>query len=202
MTNQASTELETLSDARLLRRLQEGELEALGVLYERYKQLVYRTALATTRDRRAAEDILQECFMRLYTYAETIDLERPLKPWLYRVTLNLVYDWSTQHHWSQPFTEILEWFAGLPAAFPAPDRRTEEKEVVHMVREVVAELPPLHRNVIVLFYLEHLSVEEISQILEIPQGTVKSRLYYARKRLREALTQRQRPVPEMIYEFT
>jgi RNA polymerase sigma-70 factor (ECF subfamily) len=189
-------------DRQLIFRLQQGEREALGLLYERYKDIVYRTALATTHDQRAAEDILQECFIRLYTYAESVDPERPLKPWLYRVTLNLVYDWSAKRRWTQPITELLEWVADLPAAFPAPDRRTEEQEIIHLVREVVAELPPPHRNVIVLFYLEHQSVEDISQILEVPPGTVKSRLYYARERLRETLTRRQRPVPEMTYEFT
>ena len=189
-------------DRRLILRLQNGDRKALGTLYERHKDLVYRTALATTHDRRAAEDILQECFMRLYTYAGSIDPERPLKPWLYRVTLNLVYDWSTDKHWTQPIADLLEWFTDLPATFPAPDRRTEEKEIIHLVREVMAELPTPHRNVVVLYYLERLPLEEISQILEVPEGTVKSRLFYARERLRVSLTRRQRPVPEMIYEFT
>lgn len=189
-------------DQRLILRLQRGDRQALGALYERYQDLVFRTALATTHDRRAAEDILQECFVRLYTYAGSIDPARPLKPWLYRVTLNLVYDWSAERRWTQPISDLLEWLAELPAAFPAPDRQAEEKESVRLVREVIAELPTPHRHVVVLYYLEHLSVEEISQILDVPDGTVKSRLYYARERLRAALTRRQRPVPEMVYEFT
>lgn len=195
-------ERDTYTDQQLIRRLQMGEHEALGTLYERYQDLVYRTALATTHDQRAAEDILQECFMRLHRYVDSIDPQRPLKPWLYRVTLNLVYDWSARRRWTQPIADLLEWFADLPAAFPTPDRRTEEKEIVRLVREVVAELPTPHRHVVVLYYLEHLSVEEISQVLEVPEGTVKSRLFYARERLRASLTRRQRPVPEMIYEFT
>jgi RNA polymerase sigma-70 factor, ECF subfamily len=195
-------EKDTYTDQHLIRRLQMGEHEALGTLYERYKNLVYRTALATTHDQRAAEDILQECFMRLHRYANSINPQRPLKPWLYRVTLNLVYDWSVERRWTQPITELLEWFADLPAAFPAPDRRTEEKEIIRLVREVVAELPTPHRNAVVLYYLERLSIEEISNILEVPEGTVKSRLFYARERLRASLTQRQHPVPQMIYEFT
>ncbi len=186
-----------------VRRLQSGDLEALGEIFEEYKNVVYRTALAVTRDVRAAEDILQECFMRLYTYASSVDPNRPLKPWLYRVTVNLAYDWSSNKAIiSQPLDEILEWFTGLPGAFPAPDRKAEEKETMRMVREVIDDLPAPHRAVIVLFYMENLSVEDISQILELPEGTVKSRLHYARERLRDTLEQRQRPVPEMIYEFT
>ena len=186
----------------LIERLQQGDLKALGKLFEEHKELVYRTALAITHDERAAEDILQECFVRLYTYAASVDSERPLKPWLYRVTVNLAYDWSSKKPVGQPLDEVLEWLSGLPGAFPAPDRKAEEKETMRMVREVVDGLPPLHRAVIVLFYMENLTVDEIAGVLDLPVGTVKSRLHYARERLRDILTQRQRPVPELAYEFT
>lgn len=192
---------EDLKEALLIQQLQHGDIAALGTLFERYKALVYRTALAITRDERAAEDILQECFVRLYTYAESVDPHRPLKPWLYRVTVNLSYDWSTKKP-LQALDDMLEWVSGLPGAFPPPDRKAEEKETLRMVREVVAQLPPLHRAVIVLFYMENLSLDEIANVLGLPVGTVKSRLYYARERLRAMLEQRQRPVPEMTYEFT
>jgi RNA polymerase sigma-70 factor (ECF subfamily) len=189
-------------DSYLVERLKDKDLDALGLLYERYKDMVYRTALATTRDKRAAEDILQECFVRLYTYADSIDPERPLKPWLYRVTLNLVYDWSSQRHWTQPISDLLDWFSGLQTSLPTPDRKAEENETVNLVHEVIEELPSSHRTVVVLYYLENLSLKEIGRILEIPEGTVKSRLHYARNRLKDRLTRRQRPVPEMVYEFT
>lgn len=188
-------------EAELVKRLQRGDLKALGILFQQHQQLVYRTALAVVRDERAAEDILQECFVRLFTYATSIDTARPLKPWLYRVTVNLAYDWSSKRV-AQPLDDILDWISNLAGAFPAPDHKAEEEETLKMVREVVAELPPLHRAVVVLFYMESLSIDEVAQVLDLPVGTVKSRLHYARGRLREMLTQRQRPVPEMAYEFT
>jgi RNA polymerase sigma-70 factor (ECF subfamily) len=90
----------------------------------------------------------------------------------------------------------------LPGVFPSPDRSAEKEETTRLVREVIDDLPAAHRVVVVLFYLEELPVDEIGQILEIPVGTVKSRLHYARQRLRESLIRRQRPVPELSYEFT
>jgi len=190
-------------DLLLIRKLQAGEMEALGTLFERYSTAVYRTALAITRDERAAEDILQECFLRMYTYAASIDPKRPLRPWLYRVTVNLAYDHvNAARRRVHPLDDVLEWLNTLTSAFPAPDRRVEETELLYLVRDVIAELPAAHRAVIVLFYLENLSIEEIATIMELPAGTVKSRLHYARERLREMLTQRQRPVPEVAYEFT
>ena len=199
--NEALEDVSDVEDVALVLRLQEGDLEALGGLYNRYRLLVYRTALAIIRDERAAEDILQECFVRLHTYAASIDANRPLRPWLYRVTVNLAYDW-TKRRVMRPLDDVLEWLSGLASAFPAPDRKAEEQETMRVVREAIAELSPLHRSVIVLFYMENLSIEEISQTLDLPVGTVKSRLHYARGRLRDQLVQRQRPVPEMTYEFT
>lgn len=190
------------AESRLIQRLQGKDIAALGELFEAFKDAVYRTALAITRDERAAEDILQECFVRLYTYAASVDAGRPLKPWLYRVTVNLSYDWFSKKSVTQPLDEILDWWAGLQNVFPAPDRRAEERELLMMVRDVVAELPASHQTAVVLFYLENLSLEEVAEVMDLPMGTVKSRLYYARKRLRDALVRRQRPVPEMAYEFT
>ena len=193
---------ERSEDSRLIIRLQTGDLAALGELFERYKGVVYRIALAMTRDERVAEDILQECFVRLYTYVDSVDAGRPLKPWLYRVTVNLSYDWSAKKHSIQPLDDVLEWLSGLQNAFPAPDDKVEERELMRAVREVIAELPAFHRAVIVLYYMENLTVAEVADVLQLPAGTVKSRLHYARERLRDALLLKQRPVPEMAYEFT
>jgi RNA polymerase sigma-70 factor (ECF subfamily) len=173
----------------------------LGQLFEEHRNLVYRTALGITHDERAAEDILQECFVRLHRYAGSVDPERPLKPWLYRVTVNLAYDWS-KHRAHQSLDDVLEWLSGIPAAFPGPDQRTEREETSRMIKDVISNLPPTHRAVVILFYVENLSVEEIAEVLDLPDGTVKSRLYYARVQLREALIRRQRIVPEVTYEFT
>lgn len=189
-------------ERNLIRELQDGNLEALGDLYEQHQALVYRTALAVTRDERAAEDILQECFVSLYRYARTVDPERPLKPWLYRVTVNLAYDWLSRTRWTRSVDDLLEWLSGVSSVFPAPERRAEDEETAKLVHEVIAGLSAPHRAVVVLFYLENQSVEEIARILELPEGTVKSRLYYARERLKATLTRRQRPVPELTYEFT
>ena len=188
-------------ESRLLCELQTGNLDALGQLFREHRNLVYRTALGITHDERAAEDILQECFVRLHRYADSVDPERPLKPWLYRVTVNLAYDWS-KNRVHQSIDDILEWLSGMPAAFPSPDRRTERGETSRMVKEVIANLPTTHRAVVMLFYVENLSIEEIAEVLNLPTGTVKSRLYYARIQLREALIRRQRIVPEVTYEFT
>ena len=83
-------------DSQLIARLQSGDLDALGELYDRYRLLVYRTALSVVRDPDSAEDITQDAFLRLHDYAARVDRTLPLSPWLYRVTVNLSYTWSTR----------------------------------------------------------------------------------------------------------
>ncbi len=191
-----------MEEQSIIRRLQQGDHQALAWLYERHKEAVYRTALAMTRDENAAEDILQECFIRLYTYAASLDPDRPLRPWLYRVTLNLVRDWSRKRLLAHPLEELMEWIGTLANPLPSLEGMMEHNETLTLVRQVIAALPAPHREVVVLFYLEELSTEEIAETLDIPVGTVKSRLHYARRRLRESLQRRQRSMPEIAYEFT
>ncbi len=190
------------TDGWLVVRIRDGDLEALGELYKRYKTQVYRTALAITHDEKAAEDILQEVFLRIYTYADRIDETRTLGPWLYRVTVNLAYSWTSRvKRWLRSFQDTLDrWI--LPALW-RPEAEAEKREQRRFLRQAIDALPPRHHAVIVLYYLEELSLKEISCVMDIPEGTVKSRLHYARERLKKSILERERRlVPEMAYDFT
>src|SRR4030042_4196307 len=106
-------EMEAYSDSELIVRLQAGSLEALGVLYDRHRKLVYRTALAITGDAEAAGDLLQDVFLRLHRFADHVDVRRPLEPWLYRMTTNLSYTWvKRRRRWIRPLEDLTEWLAG------------------------------------------------------------------------------------------
>ncbi|MEE8390602.1 MAG: RNA polymerase sigma factor [Anaerolineae bacterium] len=189
-------------DDHLVVRIQDGDLEALGELYERYKTSVYRTALAITRDETAAEDILQEAFLRVYAYAHTIDRTVPLGPWLYRLTVNLAYSWVRQvKRWLRSFQDVFDRWTS-PSRW-SPETMTEEEEWRQTLQQAIDALPSRHRVVIVLHYLEGLSLKDISYVIGVPEGTVKSRLYYARESLRKTILERKRRlVPEVAYDFT
>ena len=190
------------TDGWFVARVRDGDLEALGELYERYKTTVYRTALAITRDGRAAEDILQEAFLRVYTYADRIDETLPLGPWLYRVTVNLAYSWTSRvKRWWYVLQDTLDRWAS-PAQWH-PEALTEEQEWRQALQQAIDALPPRHRVVITLYYLQGLDLKEIAQVVGVPEGTVKSRLHYARESLRKAVLDRERRlVPEVAYDFT
>ncbi len=190
------------TDGWLVTRVQNGDLEALGKLYKRYKTQVYRTALAITHDERTSEDILQEAFLRIYTYADSFDKTRPLGPWLYRMTVNLAYSWSSQaKRWVNLFHEKLESLKALDRQHP--EEIVEKRGRQQFVRKAIDALPEPQRVVIILHYLEDLSVSEISYVVGVPEGTVKSRLYYARERLRKTILEREQGVAsEVAYDFT
>ncbi|MBU0702669.1 MAG: RNA polymerase sigma factor [Chloroflexi bacterium] len=187
-------------DGQLVTELQSGNLDALGALYERHKTAVYRTALAITHDPAAAEDILQDCFLRLHKYAHSIDISLPLRPWLYRVTTNLAYNWAKRsNRWQTPLDGVLDWLAS--PTYCSPERRAEMSDVQSKVMDAIYSLNTSQRIVIVLFYLNSLNVNEIALILNCPVGTVKSRLHYGRENVRRRLGIKRKIALEMAYEF-
>lgn len=190
------------SDRELVLLLQQGDLDALGALYDRHHQRVYRTALGVANDPEAAADILQDVFLRMFRFAGRIDPDRPLEPWLYRVTVNLTYTWvKRRKRWTHYLMEVGQWL--VREIRPSPHKLLEEAEQANMVRAAVAALPLSQRLVVILYYVSDLSIDEISEILEIPAGTVKSRLYYARSSLREMLeATHEEALQQVKYEFS
>ena len=189
----------TGEDSELIPRVRRGDLAAFEALYDKYKGQVYRTALAITRDHSAAEDILQECFLRVYAHIDRVDVARPLSPWIHRIAVNLSYNWVTKRkRWIPSLEEMIERFVG--DHHDSPERILERDELQRMVQEAIHSLSFAQRVVIVLFYLNGFSLEEIAYVLDCPVGTVKSRLYYGRQNLRRKLGADRRLPAGVAYE--
>jgi RNA polymerase sigma-70 factor (ECF subfamily) len=189
-------------DRDLIIELQAGDLDALGDMYDRHRHLVYRTALAITCDPDMASDLLQEVFLRLHRFAERIDPSRPLQPWLYRMTVNLSYTWiKRKNRWMRYINEMAERI--ITERRPAsPHNIAERDESWLWVRQAILALPVQQRMVVVLYYINDLSLKEIAEILEIPVGTVKSRLHYARRVLKKQLGAHREVLRTVFYETT
>ncbi|MDY7041484.1 MAG: sigma-70 family RNA polymerase sigma factor [Chloroflexota bacterium] len=192
------------SDKELIARTQAGDLSAFECLFHKYKNQIYRTALGITGDHGMAEEILQDCFLKAYSHINHLHGDYSLLPWLYRITVNLSYDYLRKHKW-RSWLAPLENFANYltnseDPVVTSPETRLEREELQSIVRAGIAELNVKYRVVIVLHYLQGFSLEEIAYILDCPVGTVKSRLYYARKALKHRFEKNQRLVGEVIYE--
>ncbi len=176
-----------MDDSDLILQMQSGNLDALGKLYDQYQQLVYRTALAITGDPNDAADLLQDVFLRMYRFSDHIDPTRPLAPWLYRVTTNLAYTWVKRNRrWVRNFEEIADWLIGSHRIHTDTD--PEQFLEYPDIHKALQSLPLPQRAVVALYYINDLSLQEISEILDIPVGTVKSRLFYGRDGLKKHIS--------------
>jgi RNA polymerase sigma-70 factor (ECF subfamily) len=197
--------LDDISDRELILQLQRGSLECLGLLYDRHQELVYRTARAIIGDSEAAGDVLQEVFLRLHRFSHRVDSSRPLEPWLYRVTVNQSCTWVKRRRWTWPIEELADWISGDRSQIPP--YVIERRESWDAVEKAIWSLPLAQRTVIVLYYINDLSLQEIANILDVPTGTVKSRLHYGRRAMRESMEAEGssgslRSRADSTYEFT
>jgi RNA polymerase sigma-70 factor (ECF subfamily) len=175
-------------DAALVKAVTQGDMQALEALFYKYQASVYQTAFGVTRDVHIAEEVLQDTFFRLYRYADRINGDLPLAPWLYRVTINLCYNrLKGLRAWTDSFHELAERL--FAPQQQSPERAAEQSELQALLQAALADLDPKHRAVLVLHYLHDYGVNEIAAIVGVPEGTVKSRLFHARKVLKQRLEQ-------------
>lgn len=189
-----------LDDGYLVARIQAGDLGAFETLYRKYKDELYRTALGITSDRGAAEELLQDCFLRVYDHIDSVDGRSSLRPWLHRIIVNLSYNWAAKKRLRLvSLEEVFERLLSVPRS--SPERALEREQMVQAVDEAIRALAMPQRVVVVLFYLQGFSVAEIAHTLDCPVGTVKSRLHNARKVLKRRLQADSRISTEIAYEL-
>jgi RNA polymerase sigma-70 factor (ECF subfamily) len=185
-------------DAELISRIRGGDLDAFEALYNKYKRRLYQTALAITGDSGAAEEVLQDCFVRAYQAMDRVNAATSLGPWLYRIVVNLSYNWANRsRHWPLDLDTLIDRLIAGPSA--SPETVAEGSELRQIVWDAVSSLSFKHRSVVVLFYVQGLNLKEIAYILDCPVGTVKSRLHYACQSLRSKLREDRRLTGEVAY---
>ena len=176
----------------MLTRIQGDDLDAFGLLFERYRGLIHRTAYGLTGDPQVAEEILQDTFVRAWRHRDSLRTDLSPVPWLHRVALNLCY--SRLGRRRLPTEAIGEAAHELRDGALGPAEHLEREELRESIRFGVAALPPKHQSVIVLYYLHGMSLQETSDALGLALGTVKSRLHYALGALRGQLVAERRGV--------
>lgn len=176
------------NDGVLVRRYQSGQSEALVEIIDRHQVAVRRLLLTLWDDRHEVDDLCQEVFLRLIRRLPEIKPPDSLRPWLYRIAVNLVRDRARR-------LKVRRWL-GLTrhadddlrsGAEPPPDVRVERQEAVDRLRRLIARLDRSWREVVVLRDLHGLSPTETAELLDMPVRLVNDRLYRARKRLAEQM---------------
>lgn len=170
------------SDAELARRCVGGDPEAFRPLVERYQKVLYNVAYRMVHDREDARDLAQGALVKAYRKLGSFDPERPFFSWLYRILVNDALSFLEKRRPTAPLEA--ERDAGAPGG---PHEELERRERERRIQAALRELAPDSRQVIVLRYFADLSYAEMSEVLAIPEKTVKSRLFTARQRLAGSL---------------
>jgi RNA polymerase sigma-70 factor (ECF subfamily) len=187
-----------LTDEQAMWRVQmHGDEQAFAQLVRRWEAPIRRLCTRMTGDFHQAEDLAQETFTRLYTRRAAYPAATKFSTWLWRVALNICYDELRRR--ARRRTVSLEGDRAeapglldeLVAPETAPDHALADQERGELVRQALLRLPETYRSVLVLRHYEGLKFREIAEVLEVPEGTVKSRMA-------EALTQLQRRLETVL----
>jgi RNA polymerase sigma-70 factor (ECF subfamily) len=170
-------------DKTLVGKTLEGDRAAFGTLVERYAPQARRVALAVLGDPDDADDAAQDGFLSALVKLAQYDARRPFGPWLMRIVANAATDRRRRRKVRR--TEPLD--PGLVGGGPRPDALAVRRELSDRLRSALAELPERRRTAVVLFDVEGYSHAEIAGILGVPEGTVRSEVFHARRRLRALL---------------
>ncbi len=155
-------------------------------IYLEYQNLVYSVAVSIIRDGQLAEDIMQEVFVTLYFKYDTIRDQSKIKPWLIRITVNRTLDFTRKLKRSVILPE--DYFERLEdTSITDPTSEMAEKELTLEIRKAIDKLPEDLKALVVLSYFLEIPLKEIAASLELPLGTVKTRLRRARFILKEHL---------------
>lgn len=165
--------------------------EELEACIGAYGKDIYSFCRQLTKSRQEADDLYQDTFLKIVEIRERLHFESNPKSYLLSVSVNLWRNRKRKFAWRQritgPEVSIDDTILEIPSGEKTVEEQMISKEEKELVQRAVGELPEKYRLPVILFYMEEMKISEISDILGIPQGTVKSRLYKAKKTLEKEL---------------
>lgn len=168
-----------------MERLLDGEGKALDALVKRYEGSLFGFCFRLMGERGAAEDAFQETFLRVYRRRFSYKRGASVKPWLFQIALNVCRD-QLRKRKRRPEVALVEETV-VEEVDPGPEEMAERKFEAERVKAALHQLPEKQRDVLVLSHYQNLSYPEIAETLDIPTGTVKSRVFHALRKLGKIL---------------
>lgn len=178
-------DMTTTSDEDLLRRIAAGDPLAMRVLFARHRLMVHRFVLRLVRDEAAAEDAVSDTFLDVWRQADDFQGRSKVSTWLLSIARFKALS-ALRRRRDAGLDE--EWAAEIPDEADTPEVISQKLDKGAAIRLCMEKLSAEHREVLDLVYYHEASVDEVAEIVGIPEGTVKTRLFHARKKLAELLT--------------
>lgn len=180
-----------LTDNALVSQALDGRVKSFRVLVERYQRAAYLFARGMIGNQEEAFDLSQEAFIRAYKNLNRFNPVYQFKTWFFQILSNLCKNHLRQRGNRERVVTSTEITAAAAAPSKVrPDVLFEKNEIQQAVWSAINELPEKFREIIILNHFQDMSYDQIASVLDIPRGSVMSRLYYARMRLREILEKR------------
>ncbi len=184
--------METIIKKRI-KQVKNGDQDAFSEIIELYKDKVYQLCYRMLGNSHEAEDVAQEAFIRAFINIESFHIEKKFSTWIFRIATNLSIDrirkkkpdYFLDAELSK--SEGLTMYSQVANDSPLPEDELVSLELQQIVQEEILKLPEKYRAVVVLKYIEELSLKEISDILELPISTIKTRIHRGREALRKQL---------------
>lgn len=187
----STDDLENIDEKKLVERFQNGDVEAFNTLVLKYQDRIAKLIYKNIKDIETTKDLCQEVFLKAYKALPKFKGDSAFYSWLYRIAMNCCIDYLRQQKRRQtvPFNELTpgpDDFL-LISRQPSPSHQVEMAELGKIIQEAVKQLPPKQQRVFKLRYDQMLQMKEIAMVTNRSEGTVKTHLYHAHRRLRKLL---------------
>ena len=186
------TELESTDDCEFVERVQNGDAEAFNPLVLKYQQKIYNLVYLRVHDRETAKDLCQDVFLKAFQGLPRFRRDSTFYSWIYQIAVNCSVDFLRKQNRRKVLVfEKLSFNADnefpMIRTYPSPSEALESEELGRIIREAVRRLSPGQRRVFKLRYRRGLRIKEIAVRLNKSEGTIKTHLYHAHRRLRGML---------------
>lgn len=174
----------TASDGQLLARIAQGDHEAVAALYHRLERPLFAFLVKTLRDREAAADVLNDTMLDVWRQAGRFEGKSSVTTWIYAIAHHKAISWLRRRREVELNDEVA---AEIADDSPSAEARLADADVAATIARLMERLSVDHRVVLQLAYFQEFSVSQIAEILDCPENTVKTRMFYARQRLKALL---------------
>jgi len=174
-----------LTDEEIIKKVQKGDVEVYSHLIERYKDRIFGLIFKYTNDYNETQDIAQEVFIKVYRQLHSFRFQSKISTWLYRIATNSCIDWDRKRKKDQNMLSLNEEITidrdnGIETMILFNEQR-------QVVRDIINKMPEKYKLLIVMHHFHNLKYKEISEILDMPEKTVETRLYRARALIKKEI---------------